>query len=112
METQDNRSSYRDLLSILLTQVSNLVRGEIALAKAELRDKARASVSATVIVVVGITLGVFSAMSLIAAVIVALSPKIGPALACVLMGGILGAVALFLVTIGVREFGKVRGEVK
>jgi len=103
LDFQDDRASYRDLLSSLVNQTSSLVKGEIALAKAELRDKLRTYLSAASVTGLGIVFGLISVMSLAAAAIVALAPKVGSALACVLVGGVFGVVAVLLATYGLKQ---------
>ncbi len=98
------RESLGDLLGDLMTQSSDLVKGEVALAKAELHEKARAYSSAALIVGGGVAFGLLAAMALVAAGILALSTYTGLVTAGLLFGAMLAVVAALLVTQGLRNF--------
>jgi uncharacterized membrane protein YqjE len=98
------RESLGDLLGDLMTQSTELVKGEVALAKAELRDKARLYRSAALIIPVGVAFGLLAAMALLAAGIIALATYTGLAPSALIFGAALGAPAMLLFKRGLRNF--------
>jgi uncharacterized membrane protein YqjE len=98
------RESLGDLLGDLMTQSSDLVKGEVALARAELRDKARLYSSAALIIAVGVAFGLLAAMALLAAGIIALATYTGLAPSALIFGAALGAPATLLFNQGMRNF--------
>ena len=102
--TSESPELLGDLLSDLMTQSSDLVKGEAALVKAELRDKARLYSSAALIVVIGGAIGLLAAMALLAGGIVALSTYTGLVASFLIFGTSLGVLAAFIVTEGIRIF--------
>lgn len=98
------RESLGDLLGDLMTQSTELVKGEVALAKAELRDKARLYGSAALIIAVGVAFGLLAAMALLAAGIIALANYTGLAPSALIFGAALGAPATLLFKRGLRNF--------
>ncbi|HEX5080673.1 MAG TPA: phage holin family protein, partial [Blastocatellia bacterium] len=93
-----------DLLGDLMTQSTELVKGEVALAKAELRDKARLYSSAALIIAAGVAFGLLAAMSLFAAGIIALATYTGPATSALIFGAALGALATLFFKRGLLNF--------
>jgi uncharacterized membrane protein YqjE len=104
MAMPEPRESLGDLLGDLMTQSTELVKGEVALAKAELRDKARLYSSAALIIAVGVAFGLLAAMSLLAAGIIALATYTGLAPSALIFGAALGAPATLLFKRGLRNF--------
>jgi len=104
MAIPEPRESLGDLLGDLMTQSTELVKGEVALAKAELRDKARLYSSAALIIAVGIAFGLLAAMALLAAGIIALAIYTGLATSALIFGAALGASATLLFKRGLRDF--------
>ena len=100
----ESRESLSDLLSDLMTQSSDLVKGEVALAKAELHEKARLYSPAALIIAVGVAFGLLAAMALLAAGIIALSTYTGLVMSGLICGATLGAFAAILMTQGLRNF--------
>jgi uncharacterized membrane protein YqjE len=98
------RQSLRALVGFLMTQSIELVKDEVALAKAELREKARLCISAALIMAVGFAFGLLAAMALVAAGIIALSIYTGMAASALIFGGALGAPATLLLMRGLRRF--------
>jgi uncharacterized membrane protein YqjE len=98
------RESLGDLLGDLMTQSTELVKGEVALAKAELRDKARLYGSAALIIAMGGAFGLLAAMALLAAAIIALAVYTGLATSALIFGAALGAPATLLIKRGLRNF--------
>jgi uncharacterized membrane protein YqjE len=95
--------SLGDLLGDLMTQSIELVKGEVALAKTELREKARLYSSAALIMAVGVVFGLLAAMSLLAAGIIALATYTGLAASALIFGAALGAPATLLFKHGLRN---------
>jgi uncharacterized membrane protein YqjE len=89
-----------------MTQSTELVKGEVALAKAELRDKARLYSSAALIIAMGVAFGLLAAMSLLAAGIIALAAYTGLATSALIFGAALGAPATLLFKSGLRNFNR------
>ena len=104
MAMPEPRESLGDLLGDLMTQSTELVKGEVALAKAELRDKARLYSSAALIIAVGVAFGLLAAMALLAAGIIALATYTGLAPSALIFGPALGAPATLLFKRGLRNF--------
>jgi putative superfamily III holin-X len=104
MAMPESRESLGDLLGDLMTQSTELVKGEVALAKAELRDNARLYSSAALIIVVGGAFGLLAAMALLAAGIIALATYTGLATSALIFGAALGASATLLFKRGLRNF--------
>jgi len=104
MAMPEPRESLGDLLGDLMTQSTELVKGEVALAKAELRDKARLYSSAALIIAVGVAFGLLAAMALLAAGIIALAIYTGLATSALIFGAALGASATLLFKRGLRDF--------
>jgi len=104
MAMTEPRESLGDLLTDLMTQSTELVKGEVALAKAELRDKARLYSSAALIIAMGVAFGLLAAMSLLAAGIIALAAYTGLATSALIFGAALGAPAMLLFKSGLRNF--------
>jgi len=100
----ESRESLGDLLGDLMTQSSDLVKGEVALAKAELVERVRLYSSAGLIIAVGAAFGLLAAMSLLAAGIIALSNYTGLVTAGLIFGAALGASAALLMSRGLRNF--------
>jgi uncharacterized membrane protein YqjE len=104
MGMPEPRESLGDLLGDLMTQSTELVKGEVALAKAELRDKTRLYSSAALIIAVGVAFGLLAAMALLAAGIIALATYTGLATSALIFGAALGAPAALLFKRGLRNF--------
>jgi uncharacterized membrane protein YqjE len=104
MAMTEPRESLGDLLTDLMTQSTELVKGEVALAKAELRDKARLYSSAALIIAVGVAFGLLAAMAFLAAGIIALATYTGLATSALIFGAALGAPATLLFKRGLRDF--------
>jgi len=102
-ESKDQSRSFAELLSSLLTQTSDLVKNEIALAGVQLRQMLRTYKSAATYIVIAGALGLLAGMSLVAAAIIALAPQTGAAMASLIVGLVLAAVALFLAMRGFRR---------
>jgi uncharacterized membrane protein YqjE len=104
MAMPEPRESLGDLLGDLMTQSTESVKGEVALAKAELREKARLYSSAALIIAVGVAFGLLAAMALLAAGIIALATYTGLAPSALIFGAALGAPATLLFKRGLRNF--------
>ena len=107
MDPQGSRESLGDLLGDLMMQSTELVKGEVALAKAELRVKIRAYRSAACITAAGAALGLLASMALLAAGIIALGAYVGLAASSVILSALLGVPATLLVLQGVGHFKRI-----
>jgi hypothetical protein len=98
------RESLGDLVGDLITQSTELIKGEVALAKAELRDKARLDSSAALLIAVGGVFGLLAAMAFLAAGVITLAAYTGLAPSALIFGAALGALATLLFKRGLRNF--------
>lgn len=98
------RESLGDLLGDLMMQSGDLVKGEVALVKAELREQARLYTSAALIIAVGVAFGLLAAIALLAAGIIALSTYTGLVTSGLIFGATLAAAATLLTALGLRNF--------
>ncbi len=98
------RESLGDLLGDLMAQSTELVKGEVTLAKAELRDKARLYSSAALVIAVGGVFGLLAAIAFLAAGIISLAAYTGLAPSALIFGAALGAMATLLFKRGLRNF--------
>jgi hypothetical protein len=89
-EAVANRESFGDLLSQLANNSAALVRDEIALAKQEMGEKLGTVRSGAVVIAAGAILGMFGALSLVAAAIIGLGNVIGPGWSALIIGLVLG----------------------
>lgn len=99
-----SRESLGDLLGELMTQSNDLVKGEVALVNAELREQPHLYSSAALITAVGVACGLMAAMALLAAGIIAPSTYTGLVTSGLIFGATLGVSAAFLITHGLRHF--------
>lgn len=104
MATPEPSESLGDLLGDLMSQSTQLVKSEVALAKAELHEKARLFSSAALIITIGGALGLLAAMALLAAGIIALASYTGLATSALIFAATLGAAATLLFKRGLRNF--------
>jgi hypothetical protein len=98
------RESLPDLLGDLMKQSGELVKDELALARAEFRQEARFYSSASVIVAIGAAFGLLAAMALIAAGIIALARYTGLVTSSLIFGGTLTLIAALVISRGVHHF--------
>ena len=98
--------SFGDLFGDLMTQSSDLFKGEAALLKAELLAQARIYTSAALVIAVGTAFGLLAAMALVAAGIIALSTYTGVVASGLIFGGILAAAAAALISQGRRHISR------
>ena len=88
------------LLSDLVHQVTNLVRHEATLARAEISESAREASSALVLFAVALMLGVGAVVVLLMAAVAALQETMGPGWAALIVGGIAAATAVLFALAG------------
>jgi hypothetical protein len=96
--------SLVDLLGSLLREMAGLVRDEIALAKSEFRDRFRVYRAAISITAAGALFALLACMAGVAAAILALAPLVGAVWASVIVAVLLGAVSIFLIMAGMKQF--------
>lgn len=96
-------ASAADLVTRLATQTSRLVRDEIRLARAELKESARRSVAAGVFLGTGALVGLLGATAIVAAAIAALTLVIPVWAAALIVGAVLVGAAGFSALIGVPQ---------
>ncbi|MEP7272551.1 MAG: phage holin family protein [Acidobacteriota bacterium] len=100
----ESRESLRDLLGDLVTQSSDLVKDELALLKAEMRQEVRRYPRPAIIFAVGAIFGLLAAMALLTAGIIALSTYIGLVYSSLIFGGVLALVGALLMALGLSKF--------
>ncbi len=100
----ESRESLGELLGDLMMQSSDLVKGEVALVKAEFIEKARLYSAAALLIAVGVAFGLLAAMALLAAGIIALASYTGWLAAGLIFGVTLGVAAVLLIMQGLRTF--------
>ena len=93
--------SLGELLGDLMVQSAELVKGEIALAKAEVSDKIRGYRSAACSAALGAAIGFLASIAFLAAGIIALSAYVGLLAAALICGALLGVAAAVLIVRGV-----------
>jgi hypothetical protein len=101
----DEGPSVRELVAALGESAASLVRDEAALAKRELLDALRGMRRGIVLVLGSAVLGLVGLVVLLAALIVALAPRIGSGQASLLVGVALGIAAFVAARSGLRRLG-------
>jgi uncharacterized membrane protein YqjE len=96
--------SFGSLIGFVADQSAHLVRDEVALARSELREILKTVQSAASVVVIGAFVALIAAMTLCAAVIIALAELVGPWQSALIVGLILGMAAGVIILSGVRRF--------
>jgi uncharacterized membrane protein YqjE len=96
--------SWGELIADLASQSVGLARDEIALARRELEQKLKTVQSAAAVVAIGVLMALIAALSICAAVIIALAEYVGPWQSALIVGLILGMAAGVAVLIGVSRF--------
>lgn len=105
-ERSDTRPSIGELVSTLSEKLSQLVRDEIRLAKAEVAAKAKHAATGIGLFVGAALLGFFGLAVLITTVILALANVVAPWLAALIVAVVLLAVAGILAAVGKKALDK------
>jgi F0F1-type ATP synthase assembly protein I len=92
------------LIVELANQSVGLMRDEVALAKRELEQKLKTVQSAATAVAIGAFIALIAALSVCAAIIIALAEYVGPWQSALIVGLILGMAAGVAISIGVSRF--------
>jgi uncharacterized membrane protein YqjE len=103
-QTGARRESWGELIGELASQSVGLVRDEVALARRELEQKLKTVQSAAAVVAVGAFIALIAALSICAAVIIALAEFVGPWQSALIVGLILGIAAGAAILFGVSRF--------
>lgn len=103
-QTGARRESWGELIGELASQSVGLVRDEVALARRELEQKLKTVQSAAAVVAVGAFIALIAALSVCAAVIIALAEFVGPWQSALIVGLILGMAAGAAILFGVSRF--------
>jgi uncharacterized membrane protein YqjE len=103
-ETGVRRESWGELIGELAGQLVGLARDEVALARNELEQKLKTVQSAAAVVAIGAIAALIAALSICAAVIIALAEYVGPWQSALIVGLILGMAAGATILIGVSRF--------
>jgi uncharacterized membrane protein YqjE len=97
------RESIGDLLSNLAVQSTNLVRDEIALVGREFYEKGKTIRPALIVLATGAFLAMLASIMLCAAIVLVISQYIDTWLSAAIVGGILGLIALLMITISISR---------
>jgi len=103
-QTAARRESWGELIGELANQSVGLMRDEVALARRELEQKLKTVQSAAAVVVIGAITALIAALSICAAVIIALAEYVGPWQSALVVGLILVMAAGVAIIIGVNMF--------
>jgi len=103
-ETGARRESWGELIGELANQSVGLMRDEVALARRELEQKLKTVQSAAAVVAIGVLTTLIAALSVCAAVIIALAEYVGPWQSALIVGLILGMAAGVAILVGVSKF--------
>jgi len=98
------RESLVELIGELANQSVGLMRDEVALARRELEQKLKTVQSAAAVVAIGAFIALIAALSVCAAVIIALAEYVGPWQSALIVGLILGMAAGVAISIGISRF--------
>jgi uncharacterized membrane protein YqjE len=98
------RESWGELIGELTNQSVGLMRDEVALARRELEQKLKTVQSAAAVVAIGVITALIAALSICAAVIIALAEYVGPWQSALVVGLILGIAAGVAILVGVSRF--------
>jgi len=98
--------SLGDLFTELATETGTLVRQEVALAQAEITDKATKAGKDIGYLAIGGAVGYAAMLAVIAAVIMLLAQFIPAWAAALLVGVVIGAAAYFMITSALAELKK------
>jgi putative copper export protein len=94
---------FSQILQDIVANLQEIIRLEVRLAKAELREDARRGVSAFSIAVVGAVLGMYAVGLLLLALVYGLSNVVPAWLAALLVGVVVGVVAAVFLGVGARR---------
>ncbi|HEY7180586.1 MAG TPA: phage holin family protein [Blastocatellia bacterium] len=103
-QTVSRRESWGELIGELANQSVGLMRDEVALARRELEQKLKTVQSAAAVVVIGAITALIAALSICAAIIIALAEYVGPWQSALIVGLILGMAAGAAIIIGINMF--------
>ena len=95
-ESELERQSATTLLGRLISAFTELVRNEVALAKAELSESSTRAKAGIVALIGAVSTLLAGALALVAAIILGLSKVMEPWLASLLVGVVISVVGLFL----------------
>ncbi len=104
MQSPEKRETLGNLFTELATQTGNLVRDEVALAKQELREKLGTFQSAVITLALGSSIALMSALTLCAAVVLALAEYVKPWQSALIVGLALAVAAGIFLLIGITRF--------
>lgn len=90
---QARGESIGELFNELASQSASLVRDEVALAKQEMSEKIASYKTATMLLALGVVLGLIATLSLCAALIIGVGERIGMWQSALLVGGVLAVIA-------------------
>jgi predicted phage tail protein len=97
-----------ELFSKLASDVSLLIRQEIALAKKELSQTLSQALGSAVSLIVGALVAYVGLLALIAALILGLARTMDAWLAALIVGGVLALLGLILILVGVNRIKRVQ----
>lgn len=108
MSTINDTRSIPDLLRALATDVTRLIRDEVALARAEMSEGAHRMGAAVVMIAAGAILGLAALIILLDAVVYGLANHMPAWLAAVIVGGVVAVIGFVMVRKGQNDLSAAR----
>ena len=103
--------SWSSVLQSIISNVQEIVRSEVRLAKTEIKDETQAAAKAGITLGVGAVLATFAFGFLLLCVMYALTLVVAGWLAALLVGIAVATVSLILISAGAKKLKRVRGPV-
>jgi uncharacterized membrane protein YqjE len=100
--------SFSELVQDIISNVQEIVRAEVRLAKTEIVEAAARTKSAALALGAGVAVALFSALFLLLTIVYALALVVPMWAAALIVGGVLALVASVTITAGLKQF-KVAG---
>lgn len=105
--TESGDRSIASVLQSIVGNIEHIVRSEIRLAKAEIRDEADKAGQASKILGVGIVLGAFSIGLFLLCCVYLLSMLVAAWMATLIVGLVIGVVSIALISSGMKQLKSV-----
>lgn len=106
--TIENNRSFADILQDILGNLQNLIRSEVKLAKAEIKQEATKASRAAVVTVAGAIAGLYAGLFLLLAALFALWIVIPLWASALVVFGLTGLPAAVLLAAGIKRFRTVQ----
>jgi uncharacterized membrane protein YqjE len=96
--TIQNGRSVPEVLQDIVGNIQEIIRSEVRLAKAEVKEEASKSAPPLKMIVVGVAIGFYALGFLIFTLVMGLATVVATWLAALIVGAVLGLIALVLIT--------------